>query len=74
MKRYKTKPLKSKEERKVLCEHHTHHRTCLVRIFKKTFPLQQQALTLSPPRNSDLQILLSLTPDNFTRQRETPWW
>ena len=24
-------------------------------------------------RNSDLQILLCLTPDDFTRQRETPW-
>ena len=23
--------------------------------------------------NSDLQILLCLTPDDFTRQRETPW-
>ena len=23
--------------------------------------------------NSDLQILLGLTPDDFTHQRETPW-
>ena len=23
--------------------------------------------------NSDLQILLCLMPDDFTRQRETPW-
>ena len=52
----------------------------LPRVFTNTLAMRAQVrkgnlVNLSNPLmpNSDLQILLCLTPDDFTRQRETPW-
>ena len=40
----------------------------------KTYPDAALYVWLNPLMpNSDLYILLCLTPDDFTRQRETPW-
>ena len=40
----------------------------------ETFQLMGTLSVLNPLMpNSDLKILLCLTPDDFTRQSETPW-
>ena len=44
--------------------------SCFVELSSRPYKIVKDSLSLSP--KSVLQILLCLTPDDFTRQRETP--